>query len=184
MSYERPEDKWKREKQYQAPTPGQPKPPANSPADEAYWMQEKQGRLATQPNQPQNPQEAQWMREKQGGPRQPPSANGQETQWMQEKRGGAPPPPAPQEQQWMREKQGNFGVPPTQAQQPGQDQWMREKQGLPPQTTQPGPQQINLTPAQNELAWHQEKNFKPAGTSSNRKLFIILGIVAVLIVAA
>jgi tetratricopeptide (TPR) repeat protein len=236
MSHERPEDKWKREKQYQAPAPGQPNPPA----DEAQWMQEKQGRVAARPNQPQNPQEQQWMREKQGGQAQPPQPNpngqpsgqeqqwmrekqgapaqpsrptgqpggqpsGQEAQWMQEKRGGAPP--ATPEQQWMREKQGNFGGQPNQYQGPaqgaapptirgpvpgsaaGRDQWMREKQGPPPQTTQPGPQPTNRTPGQDELAWHQEKNFTQPNSgkkakSGNGKLYLILGVVAVLVVAA
>ena len=184
MSHERPEDKWKREKQYQAPGPGQPNPPA----EEAQWMQEKQGRVAARPNQPQNPQEAQWMREKQGNfggqPSAPPTVQGL----------------AQGRDQWMREKQGNFGgqyqglvpapAPPTvQGPAQGRDQWMREKQGLAPQPTQPGPQPANRTPGQDELAWHQEKNFNPANSaqkakSGNGKLYIILGIVAVLVVTA
>lgn len=208
MSHERPEDKWKREKQYQPPATGQAGPPSNAPADEAYWMQEKQGRVAPRsnqpgPNQPQNPQEQQWLREKQGQfsapppngqeqqwmrekqgqpvqPGQPSRPSGPEAQWMAEKRGGSPAPTP--EQQWMREKQGQPAPNP----QPGQDQWMREKQGLPPLATQPGPQPTNRTPTQEELAWHQAKNFNAPGNKApgNRKLYVILGIVGAVVLIA
>lgn len=114
MSYERPEDKWKRENQYPPQNPGQAGPPPVNPADEARWMQEKQGRVAPRPGQPgpgqpPNPQEQQWLREKQGPP--PDQEHTQVHQWVYE----IPAPPDQehtQVHQWVHEKQGQGQPPP------------------------------------------------------------------------
>lgn len=173
MSYEKPEDKWKREKQYQPPAPGQPGRPPVAPGDEARWHQEKQGRIAARPGGP--------------GPNQPPAPqppNGPEAQWLREKQGQRPVPPPPNgpEQQWLREKQG---------QQPPQvgpeQQWLREKQGQPPVGTPPPlPGRPNQPPlSQQEIGWHQAKNVPTATVKRSRTgLYLGLGIGAVLLVAA
>ena len=195
MSYERPEDKWRWEKEGQGPAqdeevnertekhilPGQPNPGA-VPGQYQYPPQNQNGNSGNQ---------NQWMAEKQGRPSQPPGQgqnyqggntgyySGNQDQWMAEKRGG-PVPPVPGQAPVMGvgKPRGRASRPPNQGQFVGPasdpNQWMREKQGLPP-----------LTGA-DEAAWHQEKGFQPPpkGAGSNRRLIFILGGIGAVVLIA
>lgn len=163
MSYERPEDNWKREKQYQPPAPVPAGPPPAAPGEETRWQQEKQGRPYPQSGAPgPGEPEAQWLREKQG---QPPPATGPEARWL-------------------REKQGQ---PPAGSTQPGPDrQWLREKQGQPPLTPPPpGPGGPNRPPVSpEEAAWQQAKAAPPVTRAGRSRtgLYLALGLGAVVLI--
>ncbi len=176
MSNEKPEDKWKREKQYQAPAPIPAGQPPVAQGDDTRWLQEKRGNQAAHPpghgpgpvKPPSGGPEAQWLREKQAPPQNQPSS-----------------PATGLETQWLREKQGRQ-LPITQ---PGPDQqWLREKQGLPPLTPPPpGPGSPNRPPLPTqESGWQQAKVGSPAPKAGRSRsgLYLGLGLGAVILIVA
>lgn len=187
MSYEKPEDKWKREKQYQPPAPVPAGPPTAAAGDETRWNQENQGQARqANPGQvapsPQNGPEAQWVREKQGQRPAPPPVPGPETQWAREKQGQPQnQPPAAPDARWLQEKQGQQ-LPP--GYRPGQDQqWLREKQGQHPAGAPGGPNRPPAAPE--EIAWHQAKGAAATPPARSRSgLYLLLGISALVLIIA